>query len=57
MSKTSDLLELPGDVAAGIFSRKGLLEDFERAFTEIEALGMVKLCAPIRWPWKCRGAY
>jgi len=29
MSRTSELMKLPGTVAAGLFSRKGLLEELE----------------------------
>lgn len=55
MFKTSELLELPGVVAAGIFSRKGLLEEFEGALTEVEAVGMAKLCAAITLTMEMQG--
>ena len=47
MSRSSELVKLPGTVAAGVFSRKGFLEEFEGALTEAEAGEMVDLCAAI----------
>lgn len=46
MSRSSDLLELPGVIAAGIYSRKGLLEEFEGAFPETDTTG--SLCSALR---------
>ena len=37
MSRTSELVKLPGTVAAALFSRKGFLEEFEGTLTEAEA--------------------
>jgi roadblock/LC7 domain-containing protein len=47
MSRTSELMELPGVVAAGMYSRKGLLEEFEGGLPEAEAVGLVNLCSAI----------
>src|SRR5512135_2065425 len=47
MSRTSELLKLPGVVAAALFSRKGYLEEFEGALSETEATEMGNLCADV----------
>lgn len=47
MSRTSELMELPGVVASGMYSRKGLLEEFEGGLPETEAVGLVNLCSAI----------
>src|SRR5574340_1444310 len=47
MSRTSDLLKLPGVAAAAVFSRKGFLEEHEGALSDAEASEMVNLCADI----------
>lgn len=47
MSRTSELLKLPGVAAAACFSRKGYLEEFEGALSEAEATEMVNLCADV----------
>lgn len=47
MSRTSELLKLPGVVAAALISRKGYLEEFEGAWSETEATEMGNLCADI----------
>ncbi|MDQ5911295.1 MAG: hypothetical protein QG599_3392 [Pseudomonadota bacterium] len=45
MSRASELMKLPGAVAAGVFSRKGLLNDFEGPFPEAQAESLMSLCA------------
>lgn len=55
MSRTSELLELSGVVAAGLFSRKGFLEEFEGALTEAEAAQMVNLCSAITMTMEMQG--
>jgi roadblock/LC7 domain-containing protein len=55
MSRTSELLNLPGVVATGLFSRKGFLEEFEGALTEAEAVEMVGLCTAITMTMEMQG--
>ena len=55
MSRASELVKLPGTVAAGLFSRKGFLEEFEGALTEAEAGEMVHLCAAITLTMEMQG--
>ncbi|MBU2641940.1 MAG: DUF2173 family protein [Gammaproteobacteria bacterium] len=55
MSRASELMALPGTVAAGLFSRKGFLEEFEGALTEAEAGEMVHLCAAITLTMEMQG--
>lgn len=55
MSRTSELLDLPGVVAAGLFSRKGFLEEYEGALTEAEANEMVSLCTAITMTLEMQG--
>jgi roadblock/LC7 domain-containing protein len=55
MSRTSELLKLPGVVAAGLFSRKGFLEESEGALTEAEAAEMVSLCTAITMTMEMQG--
>ena len=55
MSRTSELVKLPGAVAAGLFSRKGFLEEFEGALTEAEAGEMVHLCTAISMTMEMQG--
>lgn len=55
MSRASALLELPGTVAAGLFSRKGFLEEFEGALTEPEAVEMANLCTAISMTMEMQG--
>src|SRR5512143_3441990 len=47
MSRTSELTRLPGVAAAGLFSRKGFLEEFEGTMTVAEATEMANLCSDI----------
>lgn len=47
MSRTSELMKLPGVAAAGLFSRKGFLEEFEGTMTMAEASEMAHLCADV----------
>jgi roadblock/LC7 domain-containing protein len=47
MSRTSELTKLPGVAAAGLFSRKGFLEEFEGTMTVAEATEMANLCSDI----------
>lgn len=55
MSRTSELLKLPGVVAAGLFSRKGYLEEFEGALSEAEATEMANLCTAITMTMEMQG--
>jgi roadblock/LC7 domain-containing protein len=71
MSRTSELLKLPGVVAAAVFSRKGHLEELEGALSEAEATEMGNLCADVtmnaelqgrllgrladQYGWECQG--
>jgi len=55
MSRTSELMKLPGTVAAGLFSRKGLLEELEGALTEAEAVEMVGICTAITMTMEMQG--
>jgi roadblock/LC7 domain-containing protein len=55
MSRTSELLKRPGVVAAGLFSRKGFLEESEGALTEAEAAEMVSLCTAITMIMEMQG--
>jgi roadblock/LC7 domain-containing protein len=55
MSRTSELLKLSGVVAAGLFSRKGFLEESEGALTEAEAAEMVGLCTAITMTMEMQG--
>jgi roadblock/LC7 domain-containing protein len=55
MSRTSELLKLPGVVAAALFSRKGYLEESEGALSEAEAVEMVNLCAAITMTMEMQG--
>jgi Uncharacterized conserved protein len=47
MSRTTDLMAVPGVVAAGMYSRKGLMEQFEGGLPEAEAVGLVNLSSAI----------
>jgi roadblock/LC7 domain-containing protein len=47
MSRSSKLRKLPGVLAAGIFSRKGTLEEYEGPFTSREATALAGLCSDI----------
>jgi len=55
MSRTSELVKLPGTVAAALFSRKGYLEEFDGALTEAEAGEMVNLCTAITMTMEMQG--
>jgi len=45
MSRVSELLKLPGTVASGVFSRKGILTEFEGPFSTPDAELAARLCA------------
>lgn len=45
MSRVTDMLELPGAVAAGVSSRKGLLNDFEGSLPDEYAELAARMCA------------
>lgn len=47
MSRTSELLKLPGVVTAAVFSRKGHLEELEGALSQADATEIGNLCADI----------
>jgi roadblock/LC7 domain-containing protein len=47
MSRTTELMAVPGVVAAGMYSRKGLMEQFEGGLPESEAVGLVNLCSAV----------
>ena len=55
MSRSTELLKLPGAMAAGIFSRKGLLEEFEGPFPATEAQSMASLCSSITLTMEMQG--
>lgn len=55
MSRTSELVTLPGAAASGLFSRKGFLEEFEGALTMAEAGEMAHLCAAITMTMEMQG--
>lgn len=55
MSRTSELVKLPGTVAAGLFSRKGFLEEFEGTLSEAEAEKMAILGAAITLTMEMQG--
>lgn len=55
MSRSSELLKLPGTMAAGLFSRKGLLEEFEGPFPMTEAQSMASLCSSITLTMEMQG--
>ena len=55
MSRTSELVKLPGTVAAALFSRKGFLEEFEGTLTEAEAEKMAILGAAITLTMEMQG--
>jgi roadblock/LC7 domain-containing protein len=48
-------MKLPGTVAAGLFSRKGYLEEHEGALTEAEAAEMVGICTAITMTMEMQG--
>lgn len=47
MSTSSEMLKLPGVAAAGVFSRKGFLEEFEGTMTVAEATEIMNLSADV----------
>jgi roadblock/LC7 domain-containing protein len=47
MSRSSKLRKLPGVLAAGIFSRKGTLEEYEGPLTSRDATALAGLCSDI----------
>lgn len=55
MSRSSELLKLPGTVAAGLFSRKGFLEEFEGPFPAGEAAKLAGLCSAITQTMEMQG--
>lgn len=55
MSRASQLVKLPGTVAAGLYSRKGFLEEFEGTLTQAEAAEMANLCAAITLTMEMQG--
>ena len=55
MSRSSDLLELPGAVAGGLFSRKGLVEEFAGPFSAGEADALAGLCSAITLTMEMQG--
>jgi len=55
MSRASELMKLPGAVAAGVFSRKGLLNDFEGPFPQAQAESLMSLCASMTLTMEMQG--
>lgn len=47
MSRTSELVKLPGAVTAALYSRKGYLEESDGELTAAEAAEMASLCTAI----------
>lgn len=55
MSRVSQLMKLPGVVASGVFSRKGVLEDFEGPFQHPEASSLMHLCSSVTIAMEMQG--
>lgn len=55
MSRASELLKLPGVVSAGVFSRKGYVEEFEGTLGEAEVAEMMELCAALTMTMEMQG--
>jgi roadblock/LC7 domain-containing protein len=55
MSRSSALRELPGALAGGLFSRKGLVEEFEGPFSASEADALAGLCSAITLTMEMQG--
>lgn len=55
MSRSSDLLELRGTIAAGLFSKKGFLDEFEGSFHLQEAGVLAEMCAAITHMMEMQG--
>lgn len=55
MSRSSELMNLPGAVAAGLFSRKGFLDEFEGPFAPDAAAGLGSLCSAITLTMEMQG--
>lgn len=55
MSRSAELLKLPGVVSAGLFSRKGYLEEFEGALSEAEMVEMANLSAALTMTLEMQG--
>lgn len=56
MSRSAELLKLPGVVSAGLFSRKGYLEEFEgAALSEAEMGEMANLSAALTMTLEMQG--
>jgi len=55
MSRASELMKLPGAVAAGVFSRKGMLDEFEGPFPEAQAELLMNLCASMTITMEMQG--
>ena len=55
MSRSSELLDLPGAIAGGFFSRKGLLEEFEGPFSRSEADALAGLCSAVTLTMEMQG--
>jgi len=55
MSRASELMKLPGAVVAGVFSRKGILDDFEGPFPQAQAKLLMSLCASMTITMEMQG--
>lgn len=55
MPRASELMKLPGAVAAGVFSRKGMLDDFEGPFPQAQAELLMNLCASMTITMEMQG--
>lgn len=55
MSRSSELLKLPGVVAAGLFSRKGFLDEFEGPLPVSEAADLAALCSAVTMTMEMQG--
>ncbi len=55
MSRSSELLELPGTIAAGLYSRKGFLEEYEGPFPTDEASWLAGMCSSITLTMEMQG--
>lgn len=56
MSRTTELVKLPGVVAAALYSRKGYLEESDGELSAAEAAGIASLCAAITLTLEMQGS-
>lgn len=56
MSRTTELVKLPGVVAAALYSRKGYLEESDGELSAAEAAEIASLCAAITLTLEMQGS-